>query len=72
MENRHRMDVAELEDREGEGSACEDNEPNLEGDKLNVVLLTLLCTLQGIPMGISLAISTYMQNMKVSYVEQVW
>lgn len=71
MENRHRMDVAELDDRDCEGSVCEGNEPNLDGDKLNVVLLTLLCTLQGIPMGISLAISTYMQNMKVSYVQQV-
>lgn len=48
-----------------------DVKPNLKGDILNVILLTILCMLQGIPLGISMAIKTYMQNMKVSYVEQV-
>lgn len=45
--------------------------PNLKGDKFNLALLILLCTLQGIPMGISVAIRTYMQNRKISYVQQV-
>lgn len=46
-------------------------EPNLKGDKLNIALLVLLCTLQGIPVGISMAVRTYIQNSKVSYIEQV-
>lgn len=45
--------------------------PNLKGDKFNLALLILLCTLQGIPLGISVAIRTYMQNRKISYVQQV-
>jgi len=48
-----------------------DIKPNLKGDMLNVALLVLLYTLQGIPIGISLAVRTYMQNRKVSYVQQV-
>lgn len=48
-----------------------DIKPNLKGDMLNVALLVLLYTLQGLPIGISLAIRTYMQNRKVSYVQQV-
>lgn len=48
-----------------------DIKPNLKGDIFNVILLILLCMLQGIPLGISMAVKTYMQNMKVSYVEQV-
>lgn len=48
-----------------------DIKPNLKGDRLNVALLVLLYTLQGIPIGISLAIRTYMQNRKISYVQQV-
>ncbi|XP_022175893.1 acetyl-coenzyme A transporter 1-like [Myzus persicae] len=47
-----------------------DIKPNLKGDRLNVALLVLLYTLQGIPIGISLAIRTYMQNRKISYVQQ--
>lgn len=46
-------------------------EPNLKGDKLNVLLLIMLYMLQGIPMGIAMAIKMYMQNMKISYAEQV-
>lgn len=45
--------------------------PNLKGDRLNVALLVLLYMLQGVPIGISFAIRTYMQNMKVSYIQQV-
>lgn len=45
--------------------------PNLKGDMLNVALLVLLYTLQGIPIGISSAIRTYVQNKKVSYGQQV-
>lgn len=48
-----------------------EKKPNLKGDWLNVVFIVLLCTLQGLPMGISLAVKAYMQNMKVSYVQQV-
>lgn len=48
-----------------------DIKPNLKGDMLNVALLVLLYTLQGVPIGISLAIRAYMQNRKVSYVQQV-
>lgn len=44
--------------------------PNLKGDRLNVALLVLLYMLQGVPVGISFAIRTYMQNMKVSYIQQ--
>lgn len=49
----------------------DDVEPNLKGDRLNVALLILLCTLQGIPVGLSVAIRTYMQNMKIPYSQQV-
>lgn len=45
--------------------------PNLKGDRLNVTLLVLFYMLQGVPIGISFAIRTYMQNMKVSYIQQV-
>lgn len=48
-----------------------DIRPNLKGDKLNVAFLVLLYMLQGIPLGISLAIRAYMQNKKVSYGQQV-
>ncbi|XP_027840968.2 acetyl-coenzyme A transporter 1-like [Aphis gossypii] len=44
--------------------------PNLKGDRLNVTLLVLFYMLQGVPIGISFAIRTYMQNMKVSYIQQ--
>ncbi|XP_025202719.1 acetyl-coenzyme A transporter 1-like [Melanaphis sacchari] len=47
-----------------------DIKPNLKGDRLNVALLVLLYMLQGVPIGISFAIRTYMQNMNVSYVQQ--
>ncbi|XP_015372739.1 PREDICTED: acetyl-coenzyme A transporter 1-like [Diuraphis noxia] len=47
-----------------------DIKSNLKGDMLNVALLIVLYMLQGIPIGISLAIRTYMQNRKVSYVQQ--
>lgn len=46
-------------------------EPNLTGNKLNVALLVLLYSLQGIPVGISIAIGTFIQNSKISYVQQV-
>lgn len=49
----------------------DDIKPNLKGDRLNVALLILLCTLQGIPVGLSVAIRTYMQNMKIPYSQQV-
>lgn len=45
--------------------------PNLVGNKLNVALLVLLYSFQGIPVGISIAIGTYIQNSKISYVQQV-
>lgn len=45
--------------------------PNLNGDMLNIGLLVLLYVLQGIPIGISAAIRTYVQNKKISYGQQV-
>lgn len=48
-----------------------DLEPNLAGNKINVALLVLLYSLQGIPVGISIAIGTFIQNSKISYIQQV-
>lgn len=68
--------VVNLERRNGDDKTSSDVQkdikPNLKGDRLNVALLVLLYTLQGIPIGISLAIRTYMQNNKVSYGQQVY
>jgi len=61
----------QVNDKNGDQSVNRLVKPKLKGDKLNLVLLVFLCTLQGIPMGISLAIKTYMQNKKVPYIQQV-
>jgi len=60
----------QVNDKNGDQSVNRLVKPKLKGDKLNLVLLVFLCTLQGIPMGISLAIKTYMQNKKVPYIQQ--
>ncbi|XP_060865918.1 acetyl-coenzyme A transporter 1-like isoform X2 [Metopolophium dirhodum] len=78
IEENGREDVVEpvvsLERRNGEDKTSSDVQkvikPNLKGDRLNVALLVLLYTLQGIPIGITLAIRAYMQNKKVSYGQQ--
>lgn len=45
---------------------------NPKGDKNNIFLLLVLYTLQGVPLGFSLAIPMIMQNMRLSsYKEQV-
>jgi len=68
--------VVSLERRNGDDKTSSDVQkdikPNLKGDWPNVALLVLLYMLQGIPIGISLAIRTYMQNKKVSYGQQVY
>jgi len=67
--------VVNLEQWNGEDKTSSDVQkdikPNLKGDRLNVAFLVLLYMLQGIPIGISLAMRTYMQNKKVSYGQQV-
>ncbi|KAL4097361.1 hypothetical protein QTP88_022150 [Uroleucon formosanum] len=66
--------VVNLEPWNGEDKTSSDVQkdikPNLKGDRLNVAFLVLLYMLQGIPLGISLAIRAYMQNKKVSYGQQ--
>lgn len=44
---------------------------NAKRDKNNIFLLLVLYTLQGLPLGFSLAIPILMQNMHVSFSEQV-
>lgn len=61
----------ERSNRVGESQARVKVKPNIKGDMLNIGLLVLLYTLQGIPIGISSAIRTYVQNRKISYGQQV-
>lgn len=44
---------------------------NAKRDKNNIFLLLVLYTLQGLPLGFSLAIPILMQNIDASYSEQV-
>lgn len=44
---------------------------NVKLDKNNIFLLLVLYTLQGLPLGFSLAMPILMQNMHVSFSEQV-
>lgn len=72
MENeKTEMGHDEKEQPQNDDHKSDDIKPNLKGDRLNVALLILLCTLQGIPVGLSVAIRTYMQNMKIPYSQQV-
>lgn len=48
-----------------------DEKPNLEGDWLNIFLLTFLYLLQGIPVGLTLAIPFVLQKRGVTYADQV-
>lgn len=45
--------------------------PNLNGDWLNLALLTILYTLQGLLYGLSLSLPIIFQSKKVSYRDQV-
>lgn len=47
------------------------DEPNLQGDKLNIVLLIFMYTLQFIPRGLILAIPLILQKRKATYTNQV-
>lgn len=46
---------------------------NMKGDRHNIFLLLVLYTLQGVPLGFSLAIPIFLQNMHLSssFKEQV-
>uniref|UniRef100_A0A2S2QWK0 Acetyl-coenzyme A transporter 1 n=1 Tax=Sipha flava TaxID=143950 RepID=A0A2S2QWK0_9HEMI len=75
MKGEKEMEVTGVDDKGRPNRNVENPErtrvkPNLKGDMLNVALLVLLYTLQGIPIGISSAIRTYVQNKKVSYGQQ--
>lgn len=46
--------------------------PNFKGDRMNYLLLLLLYTMQGFPLGLTSAIPILLQSMKdVSYQDQV-
>jgi hypothetical protein len=46
--------------------------PNLDGDRLNLVLLTTLYIIQGFPIGLTVAFALILQSNKtVTYEEQV-
>mgnify|MGYP006965733144 CR=1 FL=1 len=62
------MTATKLEDA-GEHKVHE--KPNVHGDKINLILLTFMYTLQGALYGFSLALPIYFQNRKVSYADQV-
>lgn len=44
---------------------------NIKGDEKNILLLFFLYTLQGIPLGLSMAIPMILQNKGASYKQQV-
>lgn len=44
--------------------------PNIEGDRLNILLLLFLYVLQGIPLGMAASIPMILQNKNVSYKQQ--
>lgn len=46
--------------------------PNLDGDRLNLILLVILYTIQGFPIGVSTALPLILQSKKmVTYDDQV-
>lgn len=45
--------------------------PSIIGDRLNIVILLFLYTLQGVPLGLSAAIPIIMQKKHITYKEQV-
>lgn len=45
--------------------------PSIVGDRLNIVILLFLYTLQGVPLGLSAAIPIIMQKKHITYKEQV-
>lgn len=45
--------------------------PNTIGDRLNIAILLVLYTLQGVPLGLSAAIPIIMQKKHITYKEQV-
>jgi len=45
--------------------------PNTVGDRLNIAILLILYTLQGVPLGLSAAIPIIMQKKHITYKEQV-
>lgn len=48
------------------------DKPNLNGDRLNFYLLIMLYAIQGFPIGLSLTLSTILQERKMAnYAEQV-
>lgn len=48
------------------------NQTNSKGDKCNIIVLLVLYTLQGVPLGLSLAIPIFMHNIHNStFKEQV-
>lgn len=53
-----------------DGNDIEVEPPNVEGDRLNLGLLLLLYTLQGIPLGLSMAIPMLLQKRGASYQTQ--
>lgn len=54
----------------GEAGDIEDEAANIEGDRINLGLLLLLYTLQGIPLGLSNAIPMLLQKRGASYQTQ--
>lgn len=44
---------------------------NTSGDWMNIIILLILYTLQGIPLGLSAAIPIIMQKKHITYKEQV-
>lgn len=46
--------------------------PNMRKDKTNIIVLLFFYTLQGVPMGFSLAVPLFLQNIhNLPFVEQV-
>lgn len=57
--------------RKKHGSHISKAEPSTKGDRLNIIILLFLYTLQGVPLGLSAAIPITMQKKHITYSEQV-
>jgi len=64
-------EVEERKEPDDTGKVCmEMAESNIEGDRLNILLLLFLYVLQGIPLGMAASIPMMLQNKNVSYKQQ--
>lgn len=70
--NKSPINECEFKKSDQTHGSCTWNKPNLNGDWMNLFVLTVLYTLQGIAFGFSMALMIIFQNKKtVTYTDQV-